>query len=89
MTRLCEYRDITPETRSNLTELDSAASARLQGRTVQLVHATAGWEPAGSMARWTDGFYAVWFEMNGARNGQRYRTEPEARTHFARLTEES
>lgn len=85
MTRLAEYRDITPETRCQVTQLDARPCARLRGATVRLVHATPGWEPAGSMARWTDGFYAVWWDQFNARQGRRYQTEAEARAHFTRL----
>jgi hypothetical protein len=48
----------------------------------QLVSATAGYEPAGSMARWTNGYYGVWFHVDGARNGRRMLDATEARELF-------
>jgi hypothetical protein len=70
---------------SNVTILDEAPSPRMNGRTVLLCAFTAGWEPAGAGTRQTEGGFAVWFDLNGARCGQRYRTLHEARAHFARL----
>ncbi len=42
----------------------------MAGRTmVRLVSRTAGYEPAGSLARWTDGGFSVLFDMGGAQHG--------------------
>jgi len=80
-----EYGTITDAERSHVTILAEAFSPRVRA-TVRLAAYTAGYEPAGAMMRHTDGGYAVWWEQLGARQGRRYRTEPEARAHFASLT---
>ena len=58
---------------------------------VRLVWSSPGWEIAGSMMRWTNGFWAVWWlDRSYARQGRRYLPddagETTARAHFARLT---
>jgi len=37
------------------------------------------------MARWTDGYFAVWYVIGGARNGRRYLSMLDAQAHYARL----
>ncbi len=60
----------------------------MAGRTmVRLVSRTAGYEPAGSLARWTDGGFSVLFDMGGAQHGNSYRDEAKARARFAELTD--
>lgn len=81
--QIAEYGQIKDQPRSTHTVLDMRTS---RGREYKLVSATAGWEPAGSVARWTDAFYAVWFMANGSRNGQRFVTEAEARATFEKWT---
>lgn len=41
-------------------------------RTYRLVSVSAGFEPAGAVAKWTNGYYAVLYEMGGARHGQQF-----------------
>lgn len=69
--------------------MESGTDARF--RTVSLVRSDAGWEPAGSMARWTDGYYAVRKLIDGAEHGRRFvRTSvglAAARAMFAKWTE--
>jgi len=87
MTKVAEYRDIRGEALSQRSILAQAHSSKVRG-TVKLVAATAGWEPAGSMARWTDGYYAVHYMVDGAVNGRRYRELMDAQAHYDRLTAE-
>ena len=85
---LAEYGELNDTNRAIVSLLASAYSARIRG-DVQLVRSSPGFETAGSCARWTNGFYAVWFYVGGSRNGRQYRLDDEtsARAHFARLTE--
>jgi hypothetical protein len=54
---------------------------------VRLLKSTAGYEMAGSCARWTDGYYAVrWNRVDGSIHGGRYKTLAEAVAHFDRVT---
>jgi len=46
---------------------------------------TAGWHAAGSMMRWTNGHYAVHFEMGGAQHGRQYRDYESAKAYFDNL----
>ncbi|HJU16778.1 MAG TPA: hypothetical protein VJ770_09945 [Stellaceae bacterium] len=60
---------------------------------IRLVWSSPGFEIAGSVMLWTNGYWAVWYAMaNGTRHGQRYRPDAEgevkARAHFRRLTTE-
>jgi len=56
---------------------------------VRLVWSSPGFERAGSMMRWTNGFWAVQWERDGCTYGARYlpdgEGETKAREHFARL----
>jgi hypothetical protein len=57
---------------------------------VRLVWSSPGFEPAGSVARWTNGFWAVlWEDRSGSTQGRRYEAtdegEAEARAHYDRL----
>lgn len=56
------------------------------GRTpVKLVARTAGWAIAGSMMRWDNGRYGVYWEMDGARHGSGYADFADAHKHFHRI----
>lgn len=56
------------------------------GRTpVKLVARTAGWAIAGSMLRWDNGRYGVYWEMDGARHGSGYTEFEDAEKHFNRI----
>jgi len=79
------YGQIGDAPRSNRTVLSEKWSPKIR-TDVRLVHATEGYEPAGAMARWTDEFWAIHYMVDGAINGRRYRTLPEAEQHFDRLT---
>ena len=70
------------------------------GREINLVDSSKGWEVAGSMARWTDGYYCVRWHIDGAQHGRKFvktsrglesaralfqkRTAHDAQTHEAR-----
>lgn len=54
-------------------------------RTIRLVARTAGWALAGSMLRWDNGCFGVFWDIDGNRHGQRHKTLPEAEAHFSRL----
>lgn len=61
---------------------------------VVLAWSSPGYECAGAMMRWTNGFWAVWWmDRSYARQGRRYRLndegETKAREHFAMLTRET
>jgi hypothetical protein len=58
------------------------ARAGKDGREYRLEQASEGYESAGSMMRWTDGYWAVSFDFEGARHGRRFKEEADARTLF-------
>jgi hypothetical protein len=86
MTQLAEYRDVNDSNRARGTILREAFSKKVN-TCVRLIAVTEGWEPAGSVARWTDGYFAVRFERDGATNGQRYNSMLDATAHYLRLTD--
>ncbi|HJU19322.1 MAG TPA: hypothetical protein VJ770_22945 [Stellaceae bacterium] len=75
---------------------DAPPRAGLPGRgsihgNIRLVWSSPGFEIAGSVMIWTNGYWAVWYaSVDGTRHGRRYRPdargEAEARAHFRRLT---
>jgi len=52
---------------------------------VKLVAKTAGWAIAGSMLRWDNGCYGVYWDMDGARHGSGYLQFEAAEAHFKRI----
>ena len=52
---------------------------------MKLVARTAGWAIAGSMLRWDNGRYGVYWEMDGARHGSGYTEFEDAEKHFNRI----
>lgn len=83
-TLLAEYGDIgADEPRPVETVLDTKIG---WGRTpVRLVAITAGWAIAGSMLRWDNGCFAVFYEIDGARHGSRYAEFESALDRFNRI----
>lgn len=80
-----EYRDLTDTERSVRTVHARATGAF--GREYTLVHKTAGYECAGSCARYTEELWgAIGRNFDGTTTGQWYLTEAEARAHFDRVT---
>jgi hypothetical protein len=78
-----EYGTYPDAMRSRKTILERRAAA--YGRTYVLSHSTAGYEPAGSCARWTNEKWAAGHtDSNGTFYGQSFKTEHEARAYFER-----
>jgi hypothetical protein len=85
MTKLAEYGTFSADESAKVTQIDEAYSNKVRAM-VRFVESSAGYEPAGSVARWTDGYYAVrWTDYSGAIQGRRYRDRYEAANHFGRL----
>ena len=86
-TTIAEYSDPrVSANRSVRSVLASAPSRNPSGiyGPVRLVHKSAGWECAGSMARLTsEAWGAVFDYTNGSSGGQWFLTEAEARARFA------
>ncbi len=76
-----EYSEVTDQNRSIPTMLKQV---EYQGRTYSLIHRTSGYEPAGSMARWTNEIWSVTALYDGTPHGRRFKTEAEARDLFDR-----
>lgn len=73
---LSEYADVDDTNRARHAELETV---RTPLRELRISHTSAGFEPAGSVARWTNGYYAVrWYAGDGSRHGQHTRTLEEA-----------
>jgi hypothetical protein len=82
---IIEYRDLTDKNRSIRTVLAEGMGAF--GRQCKLIHKTEGYEPAGSCCRHTkEAWGAISTNFDGTTYGQWYKTEPEARAHFERVT---
>lgn len=54
-------------------------------RDYKLFAISEGYEPAGSMLRWTNAVYSVEFYFDGARHGKRFKSYDKARDEFYRL----
>ena len=87
---LSEYGDARREDMAIVETKASLYSAHPAIRsTVRLVWSSPGWEIAGSMLRWTNGFYGVLYTAtDGATHGRRflYEDEDKARCLFAEWT---
>lgn len=87
---LSEYRDARREDMAVVETKDTRYSAHPAIRsTVHLVRSSPGWEIAGSMLRWTNGYYGVLYTAtDGATHGRRflYEDEDKARSLFAEWT---
>ena len=85
MTKLCEYRDLGDAPRSKRTTL--AARPGAFGQQHALIHGSAGWEPAGPVARWTDEYWAhAVTYLDGTKHGHRFKAETAARERFDRFS---
>lgn len=81
---IAEYRQIgAAERRVRETILD--VKTRYCGTQVRLVARFAGWACAGSMSRWDNGCFGVYWEFDGARHGSGYKTFEQALAHFERI----
>lgn len=82
--RIVHPGHVTDENRSRFTVIDKRV---YKGREYTLGHRTAGYEPAGSMARWCADQCSVTTYIDGATHGQRGMNEIEARELFDKWTE--
>lgn len=89
--QIAEYRDITnqPLALGIIIERGIGARPGVKGEVLfQEFH--EGWEPAGSMARYTVATYRVTFQSDGATHGKRFLLTlegyNEAKAYFERLT---
>ena len=83
--RISEYGDLKDAPRSVESILTRKSSAR--GIKYRLVHRTAGWECAGSMARLREREgWGVLFTLDGDRHGRWFHTEQEARDMLDKWT---
>jgi hypothetical protein len=88
---LADYGDQNYEAAIIETIAEAFAPHPAINATVRLQRSSPGFEPAGSRARWTNGYFAVrWRDRGGATQGRRYPDDPageaEARARFAALT---
>lgn len=80
---LAEYGQVDGERRPERTVLDRKTG---WGRVdVELVAVTAGWAIAGSMLRWDNGHFGVFYWLDGAKHGSRHKTLAAALEHFNRI----
>ena len=87
---LAEYGSFAASERAIVETIAAAHASRLRA-AVSLLWSSPGFEVAGSVARWTNGYWAIrWTSADGAIMGQRYPNnaegEAQARAHFERLT---
>jgi hypothetical protein len=88
MVKLAEYGDLKDGDHATVTVLRRAKPCAYKlPRVAEIVleSVTAGFECAGSVARWTEGYFAVRWHDHGAGQGRRYRALAEAEAHFERL----
>lgn len=79
-----EYGQYSDDERSVRTVLDSFLSKRFNKPLYELVHKTAGYEPAGSCARLTKEMWGVLYDFQGSNHGCWFNNEAEARAEFNR-----
>ena len=85
MKQIIEYGDVQDGGMATSTILAEGMGAFGMSRT--LVHSTAGYECAGSMARLTGEKWGCLFvSRDGNRGGNWYTNEAQAREHFLRMT---
>jgi hypothetical protein len=78
--KIADYGDIKDAPKSKTNCINSAVNSH--GKEYFLKHKTAGYEPSGSMARWTNEAWGVIFYVDGCPNGQWFKTEHEALNLF-------
>lgn len=77
-----EYAQAKGQTWVQVTVLKQADA---KGRTYKLVHKSAGYTCAGSMARWDTERYAVNFTVDGCLNGRSFVATPEGLAEAERI----
>ena len=82
---LAEYKDVNSENRALTTVIRTGKGD--YGRKYKLGFSTPGYECAGSVARWTNGYwFARCIHPDGTITGQRTNTEEEATVLFDKWT---
>lgn len=76
-TLLAEYGDVAE---SDLARVETLETREVHGREYRLIHSSPGFECAGSVMRWTNGYWGIRFESGGAIQGRQFKTEEEARS---------
>lgn len=80
-----EYRDLKPEDESEVKILAKGIAAF--NREYTLKHHTAGYEPAGSCARYAEEKFSVTYPFDNAIHGKAFKTEIEAKEYFDKHTQ--
>jgi hypothetical protein len=79
--RLCEYADADRADMAQVEVFETRAGDF--GKVYRLLVSSPGWECAGSVLRWTNGYYAVRItEPSGSFGGRQFKTLDEARALF-------
>ena len=93
MVKLAEYRDIEGQSRAERVVLETAPMRigySSLTTPLELARVSPGWECAGSVARWTDGYWSVrWQDDRGSYQGRMFNLETgeaEARALFVKWT---
>jgi hypothetical protein len=82
---VAEYGTVEGE-RFAKSEVLATKLAGFRGKTEYRLEAvSAGWQIAGSMLRWDNGFFAVRFEDGNSRHGRGFKTYEEAITAFDKV----
>ncbi len=79
---IAEYGDLTSADMATRTVIERGYIHGGSFQSAELVLSSAGYECAGSAARWTDGYWSVETYFNGARHGRRFKTEADALALF-------
>lgn len=82
---VAEYGDLTKEDFTTRTVIERRYM-RGETRSAALVMSSSGFECAGSLARWTDAYWAVETYIDGSRHGRRFKNEADAVALFDRWT---
>ncbi len=86
MSKVAEYASVDALVRPEVVDTRTVSVGR-KPRTYELVRCGPGWEPAGSMARWTDGYHAVRFYAGGSTHGLRFVLTPKGESDARALLE--
>jgi len=84
--KLAEYGTLTQEQFGKKVVLDRGFNIN---REYKLIHRTAGFQCAGSCARFDDEAWGVLFEFDGAEHGRYFKTEADARELFKAWTKQA
>lgn len=87
---MIEYAQIPADSSTRVDQIAQGVMKQFR-RDCYLIHSTEGYEPAGSMARWTNEYYAViFYDASGSRNGRRFKASDKAQAEalFSKWTAE-